>query len=200
MRNSIKPAIPRAVALLAILLLLCATPLAAQESRVDEALRDVREQLGHVKEWVSEKIEDVKEEVRQPRPLGRNVALEFAIEGESEPFLVSTATSEYVLEGTCSKTETSTREGLQTDTTTAEFVVNASGTVSLDEPGCAVLLTCRGSFSARKSTSGPAAKTSVTESSVEFEASAICQPGEKRIIASQGDVRLSAIVSFDLEE
>jgi len=185
-------------------------PGTAPEETVEQIIKLMEE---HIASSEGEDVSLIIEERVEPDPLGQTVTLEFAIEGESEPVTVSTALSRYSVT-TDWTTETNVVEGADQEQVTEDYFIDVGGTISVDERDNTFLVSCWGSFSTASTSysegmSKPSARGQVTRlsraaheevhtgSNVDFEASAVFQPGQTRTIASQGNQRLLLTITVD---
>ncbi len=177
----------------------------AQEKAVDKTAKEVQEQFDQLKKWVTDKVDNLSApRETEPKPLGKTVALEFSIQGFSQPVTVSTSTSKYELDA--KQSGTSSENGVNVF---SKYAIAASGTIEPNEPRVAFsvegsatpdatfLVTCKGEFTVEHQDKAPqditaanSSSTTISSSSVRFDSSVSVRLGEKAVLIQQGQYAL----------
>lgn len=182
--------------ILVLLIAMPVTPAFAEETSSTVLLQEIQEQLALIKEWIVDVLEDYEaEDWEPPEELDRNVTLELAVEEEDDVFSVTTATSHYMLHAHWSSRSEALR-GPEEEQSTTEFALEIQGTVSEAESEEALLVSCVGSFEILE-TGYVVPEVNREESALRFESSAMFESGEKRVIASMGDLKLTMTVTAE---
>ncbi len=187
-----------AIAAVFMLALMLPTSALAQEVELDLVLREVGEQMDHLREWVNDRLAGFKpreEKEDEPRPLGKTVSITVALEGTDRSATILTATSTYML--SIVRTESAAKDGEGHDS--AEVLINAGGRIFMNKAQDGMLVTCEGSFMLAENSSREGAEESV-DTIVNFETSALFRPGDARVIASQDGLALVLAVNIVPED
>ncbi len=165
--------------------------------RADEWKSGQDEARGHaagLREWVNERIETARRELAgsNVHSIGRNITLEFAITGQPQRHLVTTATSQYRLSGSF-KNEDRKPEGESAQ----DAVLDVFGSISLDETAGNVLVTCEGAFGMTQESGQADSGQTGTQVLLNFDASALFKSGETRVLAVEGDTEFSLKVTIE---
>jgi len=131
---------------------------------------------------LGEKARGIKIRFESPKLLGKTLMLRFALEGHDESLAVSTATSQYGLQGGWTIGALS-------------FQAQLAGSITPEEKDNAFLVECFGGLVVTDNGPGAGAPAKL-----DFTASALLHPGETNVIAERGELKLTLLLDLSLPQ
>lgn len=171
----------RAMLMLTMAALLAAWPCVAEEEQQGESvLEAVEKQFESMREWVGERVEQIRGQDCEPEALGKTLVLEFGASQAEETVSVVTATTDFFLEfsrhGKAEDAEGQMHE---------HEAVKIEGTIEPSDMSGTYLLTCRGGVARERH--GESEEGGQSEEDVaEFGASTLIRLGETKALAKRG--------------